>query len=164
MIQLPLFAVLKQYKPSIPMRTKKIARKLCGLLMAGAVVMCMSYTTTGKNHVIGEWSAPASADATVNPLKGDIASVAAGKKIYTQLCVVCHGDKGKGDGIAGASLNPHPADHSLPKFQKQSDGAIFWKISTGRPPMASYEKILTPTQRWQVVNYLRTLSAAPKHS
>jgi mono/diheme cytochrome c family protein len=86
-------------------------------------------------------------------------SILAGKKVYVQLCVVCHGDKGKGDGIAGVNLSPRPADHSLAKFQKQTDGAIFWKISTGKAPMASYEKILTVTQRWQVINYLRTLSS-----
>ena len=110
------------------------------------------------NKKIGDWKAPPDADKLSNPLKGNTAATASGKKLYTQFCVVCHGDKGKGDGIAGISLNPRPANHSSLKVQSQTDGAIFWKITTGRPPMASYTKSLTETQRWQLVNYIRELA------
>ena len=37
------------------------------------------------------------------------------------------------------------------------DGAIFWKITNGRPPMASYKLALKDSQRWQLVNYIREL-------
>jgi len=102
------------------------------------------------------WVAPESADTLKNPFKGDKKATEAGKKIYAQLCAVCHGNSGKGDGIAGMSLKPRPADLTSETVQKQSDGAIFWKITTGRPPMASYKATLTDEQRWQVVNYIRT--------
>ena len=105
------------------------------------------------------WVAPSSADTIKNPLKGRADAVVAGKKIYTTYCVVCHGDKGKGNGIAAAGLNPKPADHTSTRVQSQSDGAIFWKLTTGRAPMANYDKTLTVTQRWQVVDYIRTLKA-----
>jgi mono/diheme cytochrome c family protein len=141
------------------MKTKLTKRIIAGLSFCTCIAaVLMSYTIAPIQQPT--WQAPATANATVNPLKGNAESIIAGKKVYVQLCVVCHGDKGKGDGIAGVNLTPRPADHSLPKFQRQSDGAIYWKISTGKAPMASYEKILTPTQRWQVINYLRTLSAA----
>lgn len=103
------------------------------------------------------WVAPSSADTIKNPLKGNADATTAGKKLYATYCVVCHGDKGKGDGIAAAGLNPRPADHTSAKVQSQTDGAIFWKLTNGRPPMASYAKTLTVTQRWQVINYMRTL-------
>jgi len=108
------------------------------------------------------WVAPASADTIKNPLAGDAQSIADGKKIYGQYCSVCHGDKGKGDGIAAAGLNPKPANHTSDVVQKQTDGAIFWKITTGRSPMAGYEKTFTPTQRWAMVNFIRTLKAPEK--
>ena len=36
--------------------------------------------------------------------------VAAGKQVYAQQCVVCHGIKGKGNGPSGKALNPKPTD------------------------------------------------------
>src|ERR1035441_33599 len=108
------------------------------------------------------WVAPSYADTIKNPLAGDAQSVADGKKLYGQYCAVCHGDKGKGDGIAAAGLNPKPANHTAEKVQSQTDGAIFWKTTTGRPPMAGYEKTFTATQRWALVNYIRTLKAPEK--
>ncbi len=127
-------------------------------LISGTIIL-MSFATEIKMQQKGPWVAPASADTIKNPLKGKPDAVAAGKKIYAQYCAVCHGDKGKGDGIAAAGLNPKPADHTSAKFQAQSDGAIFWKLTTGRAPMASYDKTLTVAQRWQVLNFMRTLKA-----
>ncbi len=102
------------------------------------------------------WLAPQSAKSMDNPLQGNAAATAEGKKIFNQFCAVCHGDKGKGDGIGGTTLNPKPRNFSLPKTQDQADGEFFWKLTEGRPPMASYKNILTATQRWQLVNYIRT--------
>jgi mono/diheme cytochrome c family protein len=145
------------YKRFITMKTLLTKRAFLALSLMGGAAFLMSSTEV-KLQQKGEWVAPASADATKNPLAGQADAVAAGKKTYTTYCVVCHGDKGRGDGIAAGGLNPKPADHSGAKFQKQSDGAIFWKLTTGRPPMASYAKTLTETQRWQVITYMRTLA------
>ena len=41
--------------------------------------------------------------------------------------------------------------------KKQSDGALFWKLTEGKAPMPAYDKTLSETDRWQVINYLRTL-------
>lgn len=103
------------------------------------------------------WKAPKSADKLKNIVKGNANATEEGKKLYKQMCAVCHGDEGKGDGIAGISFNPRPSDFTTKKIQNQSDGAIYWKITEGRPPMASYKSILKEKQRWQLVNYLRTL-------
>jgi mono/diheme cytochrome c family protein len=108
-----------------------------------------------------KFPSPAYADTIKNPLKGNAASIASGKEIYTKFCVTCHGDKGKGDGIAAPGLPKPPADHTSPFVQSQTDGALFWIITAGNNPMPTYKKTLTSTQRWQVVNYIRTL--AKKH-
>jgi len=43
------------------------------------------------------------------------------------------------------------------QFQKQPDGSLFWQITEGRKPMPSFKKDLSEEQRWQVINYVRTL-------
>ena len=59
----------------------------------------------------------------------------------------CHGAKGKGDGAAAAALNPKPADWTSKQVQDESDGEIFWKISTGRGAMPSWRH-LPENDRW----------------
>ena len=102
------------------------------------------------------WEAPKNADEITNPFKGDAEATKKGKKMYTQLCVICHGAKGKGDGMAGAALNPKPGNFTKEAFFNQTDGAIFWKIAEGKPPMAAYKDLLSKEERWQLINYLRT--------
>jgi mono/diheme cytochrome c family protein len=105
----------------------------------------------------GSWVAPKSADAIKNPLKGDAIATAEGKKIYNQMCSICHGAKGKGDGIAGTSLSPSPSNFTSDKVQAQTDGAIFWKLTEGKAPMASYKTLLKEEQRWQLyMNILKS--------
>ena len=109
-----------------------------------------------------KFPSPPSADTIKNPIKGNQASIPEGKKIYTQLCVTCHGDKGKGDGIAAPGLPKPPADHTSSFVQNQTDGAIYWIVTIGNNPMPSYKKVLSPVQRWQVINYIRTLAKTSK--
>ena len=104
-----------------------------------------------------KWVAPAEASQVVNPFKGNAEAMAKGEKTYKQLCFICHGNKGKGDGAAGAALNPAPTNFTTESFLSQTDGAIFWKLTNGRTPMAAYKDILTEEQRWQVVCYIRHL-------
>ncbi len=148
------------------MKTTAKTNLLIALLMIGGSFLFMSSTTKINQRPTGNggaasWIAPAWADTIRNPFKGNLKSLDDGKKLYVKNCVVCHGDKGRGDGIAAAGLNPKPADHSSEKIQKQSDGVIYWKIANGRSPMPGYSA-LTPEQRWGLVNYVRTLKAKTK--
>jgi len=144
---------------------KKITLVLCiGLLLIVASLFINSENAFSKtSHFQHEdWVAPASADKIVNPLKGNADAVAKGAEIYTSMCVVCHGDKGKGNGVASVGLSPSPANFLSIDVRNESDGAIFWKLTEGNPPMASYKSLLTETQRWQVVNYIRHLETQSK--
>ena len=134
------------------MKTKK------RVLWMIAIIIPMYFVTVSYLSVDQEkWIAPKSADKIKNPIKIDANSVKSGKKLYKALCAICHGHKGKGDGMAGSGLNPKPANFVKKDFQSQTDGAIFWKLSEGRSPMAGYKTSLSEKQRWQIVNYLRTL-------
>ena len=141
------------------MKTKRI---LISFSFVGLqYLMLVSFITGPENDYEAiqqkKWVAPATADKIVNPLKGDANAAASGKKIYKMLCLVCHGPKGKGDGMAGAGLTPKPADLTSEAVQSQTDGAIFWKIEQGRSPMPSYKTSIPEKKRWDIINYIRTL-------
>ena len=104
------------------------------------------------------WVAPAEEAQKKNPVAADKSSLAAGEKIYLKRCASCHGKTGNGDGPDAVDLGIHPAKFSEPALRNESDGALFWKVTVGRKPMPDYGRKLSPNDRWNVINYLRTLS------
>lgn len=127
------------------------------LVLSGAMLLLAD----GQPAAREEWKAPARAARKKNPVAADEKSIAAGKAAYTRECFSCHGEKGKGDGPAAKDLEVSPGDLSNPKLWDQTDGALFWKITEGKKPMPSYEKTFSEEDRWNVVNYIRTLAPKP---
>jgi len=103
------------------------------------------------------WVAPEYSSSLVNPFVGNQKATNEGKVIFEQMCVLCHGVKGQGNGEAGLFLQPHPANFLALNVKNETDGAIFWKITNGKAPMATYFELLTDDQRWKLVNYIREL-------
>ncbi len=105
-----------------------------------------------------KWMAPGVEKQKKNPIAANESSRGAGQKIYLKRCAACHGNAGNGDGPDAADLGIHPAKLSDPAVREQTDGELFWKITVGKKPMPSYGSRLSATDRWNVINYLRTLS------
>jgi mono/diheme cytochrome c family protein len=105
------------------------------------------------------WLAPASAKKISNPVSVNkrASSAKKGAKLFSKNCVVCHGQVGKGDGIGGKALNPKPANLTSKLVQNQVDGEIFWKITNGNGPMIKWGPIIPEKDRWDLVNFIRTL-------
>jgi mono/diheme cytochrome c family protein len=132
------------------------------LILGGAVPLAVVLTVCALSspawaQAAQPWNCPAADKAKKNPMAKSDAATAAGKKLTVdKACTACHGDSGKGDGPGAAALNPKPADWTSAKVQQETDGCLFWKISTGRgamPPWAA----LAENERWQIVHYIRTL-------
>src|SRR4051812_26055445 len=107
----------------------------------------------------GEWKAPSRAARKPNPLPADAASVKAGKVVYIAECVDCHGRRGAGDGPGTKDLKSKVPPLTNADIWRQPDGALFWKISTGRGDMPGFEDMLGDEKRWQVLNYARSAFA-----
>jgi mono/diheme cytochrome c family protein len=79
-----------------------------------------------------------------------------GRFLLGEHSVSCHGSTGKGNGRAAMALSPKPADWTSKKVQDETDGEIFWKITTGRGAMPSW-KHLPEHDRWVLVQHMRSL-------
>lgn len=97
----------------------------------------------------------------VNPVTPDAVSISRGTELYKINCVPCHGAAGKGDGVIGTFFKFKPADLTSYEVQQNSDGALFLVVSNGvegrMPPL---NENFTVHERWDLVNYIRTLSAS----
>jgi len=118
---------------------------------------CWSGSAAAADSVSGKWLSPGPSAAKKNPIASTPESIAAGQKIYSKTCLMCHGKSGDADGPAVIELNIHPAKLSDPQLATESDGALFWKITTGKKPMPAFGKRFSETDRWNLVNYIRTL-------
>ncbi len=157
-------------KPTAKMKTVPKAGVTHALTFAGSLIALVLglLTVVAQNapKTEGEaWTAPARAARKQNPVSADTKSLVQGKELFVAGCMPCHGPSGKGDGPAAATLERNgvsirPGNLSNAKLWEQTDGALFWKVSEGRSPMPAFLEAFSETQRWQIVNYVRTL--APK--
>ena len=119
-----------------------------------AVLLMLAAMATGQNAPTeakkDKWEAPADAAAKKNPLQGKPELAAGGKKIFDRMCKVCH------DSGSAQQKGPHLDSTEV---QADSDGALFWKISSGnsRSGMPNFSA-LPDGQRWQLVLYIRSLT------
>jgi mono/diheme cytochrome c family protein len=96
--------------------------------------------------------------APANPVKADAVSVGRGEELFNIDCALCHGPQGKGNGPVASYLKNKPADLTSPAVQALGDGAIFLVITSGVPgKMPALNENLLVRERWDVVNYVRTL-------
>ncbi len=94
-----------------------------------------------------------------NPQKFTTVSVERGKKIYATQCLMCHGDKGDGKGDLASEMKTKMPDFTVPAtLEKYTDGELFAMVGNGSFPMPSQGERMKDYRKWQLVNYLRSLS------
>jgi PQQ-dependent dehydrogenase (methanol/ethanol family) len=92
------------------------------------------------------------AEAQRNPFTGNARAIAAGRTLYNQACIACHGADLRGD--RGPSLI------SGNFARGNADGEIFINIRSGiRGTQMPAFSTFTTDQIWQIVSYMRSMAA-----
>lgn len=81
-------------------------------------------------------------------------------RLFNINCAVCHGAKAENNGPVAAKIGGVKSIvAAAPGF---SDGRIFYVMTYGQGNMGSYASQLSRTQRWRIVQYIRTLQPKPE--
>ena len=101
-----------------------------------------------------------------NPYPITASGLENGKLLYNIQCAICHGEKGDGAGYLlrddGGKYPVQPANFMLDTFVNSSNGRYYHAIMYGRNLMGGYSDKLSYEERWQVIQYIRSLQAASK--
>lgn len=115
------------------------------------------------------FAGPPSRALTIPPrVVPDTASLDRGKMLYRQYgCVACHGPDARG-GLPLQETTGYPVisrDLTAPwTFRGGSTPEQVWlRVTTGLAPgpMPAFESVMTPNERWDVVNYVLSLARVP---
>ncbi len=139
------------------------ARSAATFLFASATVLLLGLAAAQSNPASGPKKdsiyaelakAPKKAAARRNPLEGNPDAVPAGAKLFALHCAECHGEMAEGKKAPSLLAD---------EVQQATPGTLFWLLTNGvvRRGMPVWSKLPEP-QRWQLVSYIKSLSASNK--
>lgn len=94
-----------------------------------------------------------------NPLPRTTEVLGRGQRVYMTTCVVCHGEKGDGQGYI-VPVFPQPPSLLSEKVRNWPDARIFHVVTRGQNLMPSYASQILPEDRWAAIHYVRALERA----
>ena len=134
---------------------------------SGVIVALFLAVGVGAQAQPRPWASKVPADLArkPNPLAQSPEAAVAGKTVYENTCLPCHGEKAQGDGPAAQFIVPPPKPLIVDGKLSVPDGVAFWVITNGidGTGMASLGDSVSETERWQVISYLQSMAkpAAP---
>jgi copper transport protein len=97
--------------------------------------------------------------ALVNPIPNTVTSATAGQNLYLATCAACHGVDARGGGPQAGTTQVRPPSLVSGHLNQHTDGDLFYWITNGLPGgMPAWAAKLSETDRWNLVNYLRSLN------
>jgi len=84
-----------------------------------------------------------------------------GKRLYGIYCSPCHGLEGKNDGAVFkkvSDIKPAWPNYQDEYIKDLPVGKIYHVLVYGKNNMGSHASVLTPTERWNVIAYVKELS------
>lgn len=138
-------------------RSRSVLLATITLMLLLLSALCASaQTSASRKKDVPDYTelakAPQKAHDRTNPLEKDSDAVAAGAKLFDLHCAQCHGSNAEGS-RRGPSLRAQEVQQATP-------GTLFWLLTNGvvRRGMPVWSKLPEP-QRWQIVSYIKSLSA-----
>jgi mono/diheme cytochrome c family protein len=137
-----------------------LARAAGACLVLGICIFTIGRVTAQEaTPAPAPWVAPDDAKKVKNPVPPTQETLADAEQLFTDNCVLCHGEKGMGDGPGAKTIKVKPANFTDAKMMaEETDGSLFWKMSNGRGPMPAWKENLTDKERWELVGYIRKLT------
>jgi mono/diheme cytochrome c family protein len=130
--------------------------------MYRVVIVCALAALAGQASTTPKKGGDPEAAKIKNPIAASSESVAAGRRVYTRLCVRCHGTEGAGDGTGATGAVPASDLTDATWEYGSSDGEIFGVVHDGvSADMEGYAARMSDADIWNVVNYVRTLARRP---
>ena len=92
------------------------------------------------------------------------ANQSAGRTLFREHCVRCHGTFEEGRGPEAAHLIPQPPTFTNPRYASVDPGYLFWRIGKGKTvepylsqgsTMPAWAPYLSEKQIWELVAYIR---------
>lgn len=124
-------------------------------LISIVILLTCLFLVTG---VFAQDGVPPPYSGLKNPFPWDDAGAqSAGKNVYQQFCLGCHGINGSGISSSDFSARDYP------KQLESTPDLYYWILSEGKMDsgMPSFKSSLSEQQRWQVITYIWYLGNAP---
>lgn len=97
-----------------------------------------------------------------NPVPSTPESIDSGRNLFSSQCGMCHGIKGDGKGDLVERLKLKVPDFTDTEKQKRrTDGELFYILTQGHGEMPG-ETRLEPNEKWDMINYIRSLARPEK--
>ena len=125
-----------------------------GTIARGELVLHYRATPEDAVRAGRELSNPVPSEA-----KEHAASVDRGRKVFQIYCTPCHGGGGLADGLVVKHGYPPPPSLLTGKTVPMPDGQLFHILTYGQGNMAAFAGQLSPEERWDVINLIRSLQA-----
>jgi len=117
------------------------------------ILLITLYFTISPTLFSEEWTVPPSQAEKTAPFIFSPESAKKGADLFMKNCQSCHGNPTQAN---FAKMDPSPDDPATEKFQKLTDGEMFYKITNGRGAMPQFKMILSEEDRWDLISYIRS--------
>jgi len=132
---------------------RRLALAIAVALFAGLIV------SSQEKKEAAEFKVPPEEAKRANPIKPEAASIAAGHHQYASQCAMCHGKDGDGKGDLAEPMKLKMRDwKDAGALKDMTDGDLFYILTKGKGEMPGQEDRLTATQKWHMVNFIRSLA------